>query len=142
MSNGRYFNIMDLARVEHVIRVGIMKQMLRHGWFILVGGQCIRYRKTLKRWQRYEVRSRILGWDNKWFYVTQWFERKGEIYAVGTVRALFRDSKGNIPPDVVAKSAGFLERSPHLDHALSNWLNVETELFGSPTGMESKENGL
>lgn len=129
MSNGRYFNVMDLARVELVIRAGLLRPMLKNGWFILVGGQSIRYHKTLKRWQRYEVRSQVIGWDDKWFYVSQRFERKGELHAIGVVRALFRDKRGNVAPKDVVTQVG-ISVSPPLRKEIKNWVEEEKSLLG------------
>src|SRR5690606_35778228 len=68
MNNGRYLQIMDLARVDWMRRCGVADAAVAHRWSALLGGQLVCFRRSLKPLQAYTVTTRLLGWDNRWFF--------------------------------------------------------------------------
>ncbi len=114
MNNGRYLTLMDLGRIDLILRTGLGKVAKEHRWFPLVGTVNIRYRKSLKVFQGFEIHTRILGWDEKWFYIEQTFWRQRKQMAKATVRGLFRGSHGNVPTAVILRAVGFHQASPAL----------------------------
>ena len=77
LTNSRYFALMDAARYDMVIRSGTWRAWKERGWMPVVASQRIRFRRSLRPWARYEVRTRFLGWDGRNLYFQQSFERKG-----------------------------------------------------------------
>jgi acyl-CoA thioesterase FadM len=92
LCGGRYFDFMDLARVDQVTRLGVLNVMIKKGLDINIGGQFLQYRKPLKVFRRFAVLTKIIYWDEKFFYVEQKFEQDGTIKASGLVQACFRGS--------------------------------------------------
>jgi acyl-CoA thioesterase FadM len=90
LNNARYLSFMDLGRLDLLARLGLLKPMLRLKWTPIVGAVMLRFRRGLDPWMRFTLHSRVLGWDEKWFYLEQRFLKDGEVYASGLVRALFR----------------------------------------------------
>jgi acyl-CoA thioesterase FadM len=105
MNNGVYLSILDLGRLELLRRSGIWSAFRRNGWYPVVVSETISFRKSLQLWQRFEVESRILGYDERAVYVEQRFVRNGEIYAQAFVRArILRRVGGVVPiPDLLAQ---------------------------------------
>ena len=89
VNNSKYLAIMDLARIDLMMRSGWWSTLRRKGWYPVVAGQTITYRKSLKLGQRFEVESRVLGMDERWFYVQQVFRSEGVVCAHAMVRARF-----------------------------------------------------
>lgn len=108
MNNGRFLSVMDLGRFDLTFRTGLGKAMLRNRWMPLVGGVTIRYRRSLDPFEAYELHTRLLGWDAKWFYLEQRFlKRGGDLAAEGVVRALFRGKGGNVATAEVLEQMGY-----------------------------------
>ena len=108
MNNGRFLSVMDLGRFDLTFRTGLGKAMLRNRWMPLVGGVTIRYRRSLDPFEAYELHTRILGWDAKWFFLEQRFlKRGGDLAAEGVVRALFRGKGGNLTTAEVLEQMGY-----------------------------------
>src|ERR1051326_8323636 len=63
LTNSRYFALMDAARYDMVIRSGTWKVWKEKGGFTVVASQPFRFRRSLKPWARYTIRTRTLGWD-------------------------------------------------------------------------------
>jgi acyl-CoA thioesterase FadM len=103
MNNGRYLTIMDLGRLDLMFRTGLGRVIVKRRWRPMVGTAVIRYRRALAPFERYELKTRIVSWDEKWFWLEQRFERDGGVIAVGVLKGLFRDQVGNVASaDVLA----------------------------------------
>src|SRR5690606_7589807 len=81
MNNGVYLSIMDLGRMDLMIRAGAWARLRELGYYPVVSNQTISYRKSLQPWQRFELETRIVGYDAKAVFVEQRFVVAGEIYA-------------------------------------------------------------
>jgi acyl-CoA thioesterase FadM len=117
MNNARYLSLMDLGRVDLLNRLGLLRLAFRGHWFPVLGAASIRYHRPLKLWQRVSLSTRILGWDEKWFYLEQRFEREGKPVATAVVKALVRGPSGSIPTDQVLSAVGERRASPALGAA-------------------------
>ncbi|MBY0371721.1 thioesterase family protein [bacterium] len=114
MCGGRYFDFMDAARVDQVSRLGILGLMRRDGLSINLGGQILRYRKPMKVFTRFTVSTKIIYWDDKFFYVEQKFEQNGIMKTEGLVQGCFRGKPGVVPPAELLKRAGLKIERPAL----------------------------
>ena len=106
ISNDRYLALMDLGRMDIAFRTGLLKSMFKNKWVPLVTFDTIRFRYPLKAFQKYQLRTRIVWWDDTTGYFKQIFERKGRVVATGYVCATFLDSTGSISPEVIIAEAG------------------------------------
>lgn len=97
MNNGRYLSYMDLGRVDLTERTGLATVLQAHGISAVVGAQTITYRKSLQPFQRFTVESRLVGTDERAFYIEQRFVVRGEVYARAIVRGrLISKTKGTL----------------------------------------------
>lgn len=101
MNNGKYLSIMDVARFDLIQRTGIAEVFAREGWYPVVVGQTISYRKSLNPWMRFEIESRIIGFDDQAVYIEQRFVRPDEtgaveVYARGIVRGRILKRTGGV----------------------------------------------
>lgn len=94
MNNGRYLTIMDLGRMDLMIRSGYWRRLREAGWYPVVAGQTITYRRSLNPFQKYELHTRMLGHDPHGSYVEQTFCIGEEVYAKAYVRARFLKKSG------------------------------------------------
>ena len=69
LNAGRYVSFMDISRVELIGRMRLLGKMLRRGWRPVIGGAVVRYRRSVQPFERFDIRSRVVGWDEKWIYV-------------------------------------------------------------------------
>ena len=129
MNNGRYLTLMDLGRMDLIARMGVLRPLLHRKWQPVVGSLVIRFRRPLNPFQRYDLHSRVLGWDEKWFYMEQRFERAGEVVAVAIVKGLFLRAGGRVPPAEVVALTGESLSSPPLPDAITQWQEAESALL-------------
>jgi acyl-CoA thioesterase FadM len=126
MNNSRYLLAMDLGRWDCALRTGLIQQALRRRWFPVAGSVMLRFRKSLDPFQRFELRTRVVGWDEKWFWFEQRFEVDGRLHAVGRVKALLRGAEGSVPTAAVLAALGRADAAPpDLPQAIRLWQQVE-----------------
>lgn len=129
MNNGRYLTIMDLGRNDAYIRSGMAALVRQHGWFPVVASETIRFRESLNPFQRYDLHTRLLGWDDRSFYIWQLFVAGRREAAVAIVRIRFlRRSGGTVGADEVAQALLPGVTSPPLPDYVTTWRESESEL--------------
>lgn len=129
MNNGRYLQIMDVARFAWMLRSRAVRLMVRHRWGALLGGTLIRYQRALKPFHAYRVHTRLVFWDSRWLYFEHRFERlNGQTVATGHARAALRKAGRWIDPKrPVAFVAPTLE-SPPAPPSVRAWMEADALL--------------
>lgn len=94
VNNGKYLTLMDVARIDLLMRAGVWDELRRRGWYPVVAGQTITYRRSLRLGQRFDVYSRAVGIDDRWVYVEQTFCVGRDVYARAVVRSRFLKRSG------------------------------------------------
>ncbi|MBI4971671.1 MAG: thioesterase family protein [Candidatus Omnitrophica bacterium] len=125
MNNGRFLTLMDLGRIDLMVRTGFWRTARAHRWIPLVGTAMISFKRPLNLFQCYELHSRIVCWDDKWCYIEQKFVRKGRIITYAWMRGLFRGPSGNVASKDVLLKAGYHLKSPPMPRALKLWIQSE-----------------
>ena len=103
MNNGRYLTLCDFNRVDLFVRSGLAKLMMKNGWAPIVAEHTMTYIKPLAVFEKITVSMEITHWDDKFFYATHEFLRKGKKVAEGTSKSLVISKKDGrlAPADVV-----------------------------------------
>ncbi|HEU4886558.1 MAG TPA: thioesterase family protein [Thermoanaerobaculia bacterium] len=127
LNAGRYVSFMDVARIELIGRVRFIGPMLRRGWRPVAGGAVLRFRKSVLPFERFDIRSRVLGWDEKWIYVEHIVEKDGEFCAIGQMRTVIRSKQGTVPPAEVLAAMDLHLESPPLPDFVAKWRDAEAE---------------
>ncbi len=125
MNNGRYLSIMDLGRLDLLIRTDLAGALIKHRWQPLVGAVNIRYKLSLMPFKKYRLRTKVVGWDEKWFYMEQRFECGNRTIAVGLVKALFRGDHRNISPGETLRLINVNIDPPKMPDNILKWLSME-----------------
>lgn len=121
VTNGRYFTLADIGRMDYVLRSGAFKVALRHRAMPIVGDVWGKFRRELRLFEAFDIHTRMLGWDDKWTFVEHRFVKDDRVVGVVIMRGLFRGPKGNVPPAEFARELGLPDASPKLPAWLANW---------------------
>jgi len=126
LNNGRTLTLYDLGRIPMFERLGIIEAARKAGLFFTVAGVSVRYRARLQPFRMVEMRSRILGWDNRFTYMDQslWL---GETCAnqVLVRTAIARRGEGIVAPQEALHIMGFDFESPPLPRWVGDWIDAE-----------------
>ena len=98
LNNARFLSAMDYGRVHLLARAGMLKPALKARYAPVVGAVWITYRRSLPLWARYHLASRLVCWDERWFYMEQTFTGNEGLVAVGWVKGALLNKSVIVPP--------------------------------------------
>ncbi|KAJ3414609.1 hypothetical protein HDV05_006250 [Chytridiales sp. JEL 0842] len=112
MNNSSYNLHLDFARTDHI--VSSFGFLTAANYRFANGGVSMFFRREILPFQAYEIRSRLLSFDNKWFYVEHRFvtrdKKKGEVLmALGISKQVVKEKKTpkTVPFDKFLEIAGY-----------------------------------
>ena len=126
LNNARTLTLYDLGRIPMAHRLGLIKALRENGWGLTVAGVSIRYRRRVQAFQRLELRSRLLGWDHRFFYLEQSMWKDGDATGHALYRSAVTGPGGIVDPCNVAESMGFETESPELPKWATEWISAES----------------
>ena len=123
VNNGVYLQMMDVARSNFLADLGAFGPLKEHGWYPVVASSTVSYRRSLTLGQRFEISTRLLGWDPRCAYLEQTFRRGDQHVARGVVagRFLGRDGSRIPAPDVIDLLGTHDGPSPELPPDVQAW---------------------
>jgi acyl-CoA thioesterase FadM len=129
LNNGRYLTLMDLGRVDLLVRLGVVREMRRRRWGGVVASATVRFRRPLNLFQRFDLHTRLLCWDDRWFYMEHRFVRGGDTAAVAIINARFMAADGRrlAPAEVVAATEHAIA-SPPMPAGVREWVEAEERI--------------
>ena len=135
MNNGKFLTLLDLGRLDLFLRNRFWQKMKAKHWYPVVVAETITFRKSLVLGQKFEMETRVIGWDVISYFIEQRFVVAGEIYAKAIVRGRFLSKSGKVlkPHDVMLAVTGSDEPSPKLEKWILDW----AETTSLPRGKEA-----
>lgn len=128
LNNGRILTLFDLGRFKLAARIGLIKALRQNRWGLVVAGSFIRYRHRLHTFQRYEMRTRVLGRDGRFILMEQAMWRDGRYHSHLLIRTAVTSADGIVDPGDVLEALGQdREFLPEIPAWVSAMLTAEAE---------------
>ena len=126
LNNGRTLTLYDLGRIPMAGRTGLHRIAKAKGWGLAVAGASVRYRKRVKMFDRIEMYSRLLGWDERFIYMDQTMWVRGACTSQALLRsAITQGKRGIVPPAEMAVAMGLSGESPALPGWVQDWIAAD-----------------
>lgn len=125
LNNGRTLTFYDLGRIPLARRTGLIDVLRKQRWGMTMAGASVRYRARIRTFERVEMQSRVVGWDDRFLYLEQsmW---KGQTCCNQIVyRSAVTDGNGIVPMDRVAKAMGIDPQSPPMPDWVQAWIDAD-----------------
>lgn len=130
MNNGRYLTIMDIGRMDLTTRIGLMHLMIRRKWGAVATSVNITFFKPLAPFAKYKLETRVIAWDDSWFYLEQQFIKDKTIYSHAVVKVAVLEERKRISPHKVARNLAKEEiDSPEFPSYLTELLEAEGKVI-------------
>jgi hypothetical protein len=126
LNNGRALSLYDIGRIAMAQRGGLIDVLRRERWGLTMAGSSTRFRRRIHGFEKFEMRSRALCWDDKFIYLEQsMWKTNGECASHVLYRAAVTDRNGIIPPQRVLEAMGQEAVSPEMPYWISEWCKTE-----------------
>ena len=126
LNNGRYLTFMDLGRVHLLGQTRLWRKMWQHHWFPVIGAAEINYIRSIRPFQRFELVSRLLTWDEKYFYIEQRFEVGRRLHAIALVKGVFISGHTRIESKTVLQKFAPGLAAPDMPEVIRHWNDMTT----------------
>ncbi|EPS26283.1 hypothetical protein PDE_01219 [Penicillium oxalicum 114-2] len=135
-SNSTFYADLDLSRLELLMTLfkdaitplspratlasehAFSRRNRRRPLIAALGGVACLFRREIKPYQKYEVVTRVLTWDEKWLYLVSYFVKPGgakgsqiaedKIFASAISRYVFKKGRQTVTPAEVMRHSGLL----------------------------------
>jgi acyl-CoA thioesterase FadM len=126
MNNGRYLTFMDLGRVHLLAQIGLLGGLVRRRWTPVLSAAEINFIRPVPPLRRFDLVTRLLTWDDKYFYIEQRFLAGGRLCAVAMVKGLFLHRRTRIESRAVLEMLGLDLAAPDMPEAVRHWNDLST----------------
>jgi acyl-CoA thioesterase FadM len=126
LNNGRTLTIYDMGRLPLAKRVGLIKVLKKHRWGLTMAGASVRYRRRVRMFDRIEMRSRAVCWDDKFLYLEQSMRIRGEATSHILYRSAVTGKGGIVSPQVVMEALDLKMETPEVPVWIKAWTDAET----------------
>lgn len=138
MNNGRYLTLMDLGRLDLMIRSGLVQTALKNKWTPIASSIAIRFKREVRLFGRFRMESRIVAWDKTQVIIEQttYLEtgrHKGQIASHAFFKGgLYeRHNKRFVPIEDLMAAIGVNEPSPPLSAEIEAFLAADRAMKGA-----------
>lgn len=126
LNNGRALTLYDLGRIAMAQRVGLVDVLRQKRWGLTMAGSHVRFRRRIRGFERFEVRSRAVCWDDKFVYIEQsMWKRNGECASHVLYRAAVTDAEGIVTPVRVLAALAQDAVSPPMPDWIAQWTQAD-----------------
>ena len=127
LNNGRALTLYDLGRIPLARRTGLYRALRANGWGLTIAGSAVRYRRRVRLFDKFEMRSRAVGWDARFLYLEQSMWRGGDCTSHAVYRSAITSAKGIVPPGQVVATMGHDPTPPELPAFVRAWIAAEDQ---------------
>ncbi len=122
VNNGVYLQMMDVGRSNLIADLNGAKSLKERGWYPVVAASTVKYRRSLKLGQKFDMTTRVLGWDPRVIYLEQSFSIGDTHIARGIAAGRFLSKAGAriAAPDVI-NVLDPSQKSPDLPADVLSW---------------------
>ncbi|HCE41029.1 hypothetical protein Y5W_02875 [Alcanivorax sp. 521-1] len=121
LNTGKYVKIMDRCRLEHAVVTGLLHRAIEARTSTVVANTEIAYIRELRPYQRFQVHTRLLGWDDKYSYYDQRFESQRKLHTHALHRLAHMYGGKTISPQAFQEMTGLNLSSPPLPEYVRDW---------------------
>ncbi|MDA5095402.1 acyl-CoA thioesterase [Aliiroseovarius sp. KMU-50] len=127
LNNGRTLTLYDLGRIPLAGRTGLSRVLLRNRWGLTMAGASVRYRRRIKMFERVEMQSRLVGWDDRFFYVEQSMWKGDDCANQIVYRSAVTDRNGIVSTSRVCGALGHDGNTPDLPDWVAAWITADNQ---------------
>jgi acyl-CoA thioesterase FadM len=124
MNNGRYLAFMDLGRLHLTAQIGLLDVIIRKRWGAALAAAEINFIRQLAPFQKFDLVTRVVTWDDKYAYMEHRFESGGALCAHAFARGLFLEKGRRVSNSAVLAELGHTGEPPPFPDELKIWAEM------------------
>lgn len=134
MNNGRVLTLNDMGRMDFAVRTGLVSQLIKQRWGLVVAGSTIQYRKRIRVFDKVTIKTHVVGLDTRWIYIEQSMWVKGKPYSSALLRTGVTERGKVIEPKRVMVALGIADWVKPPEPWVQDWIEGDKEHRWPPMG--------
>ncbi|MEM1077973.1 MAG: thioesterase family protein [Pseudomonadota bacterium] len=127
LNNGRTLTLFDMGRIPMGQRAGLLALLRKKSWGLTIAGSVVRYRRRVRMFNRIEMRTRTIGWDNRFVYIEQIMMVRGTVTSQAVFRSAVTDRDGIVAPERLLAELAPDHPPVPLPVWVERWITAEAE---------------
>ena len=126
LNNSRYLAFMDLGRLAVLGQAKVIGKMLSLRFFPVIHAVNITYIRECKPFSRIKLKTQLLGWDRKYWYMEQkFYDSTGQCCSVALVKGVFIQRGKLVSADTLMEQLDLALTSPTLPDTVHHWQSLQ-----------------
>jgi acyl-CoA thioesterase FadM len=92
-NNSSFLRLMELGRLDLMARSGFLKHVVRNKWALPLASAHVLFRRPLKRWQRFTLKTRVICWQQEWVFIEHIMESKGKVVGKAIMKSALIENR-------------------------------------------------
>ena len=122
LTNSRYLAFMYLGRLDLIRTLGLLKPMFKKGWMPVLSTVNCSFIKEIPRRSLVELKTSIVGFNDKYWFIRQQFFVGDKLYAQALCRGLFTCKKKKVSPQEVIEYYQNNGQEEHVKSSVPNYI--------------------
>lgn len=97
MNNAAMMSVMELGRVDLMVRTGFLKYARANKLFLPLASLAVQFKQPLKRFQKFKLTTQLVYWDEKWIYLIDRIIRKEKMIAIALAKIAIMKRRERVP---------------------------------------------
>lgn len=128
LNNGRTLTLYDMGRLPLARRTGLIRLLRQQKWSLTMAGVSVRYRRRVRMFERVEMRSRAVCWDDKFMYLEQsMWKADGACANHALYRSAITSRDGIVSPETALLAMGKPVQSPDIPDWIAAWIAADAQ---------------
>ena len=123
LNNGRHLTLMDLGRFHLGKSAGLFEVLKEYKWGLMVAGVNVKYRHRLKYGQRFTLSTRLIDFDDRWFFFHQQIKVGEKVCSQALVKTAVTSREGLVPTIKMREAMGIESWQPEKSEWIKDWEN-------------------
>ncbi len=112
---------MDLGRVYLSAQLGVAKLFYKEKWSGVINAIELTFIRPIKPFQKFKLVTRLIAWDDKYYYFEQKFFAGRTLCAIALVRGVFLHHDKKVPMEKIQKIIGENVPAPEFPPTVQHW---------------------
>ena len=97
MNNAAMLTITEMGRIDLIIRTGFLKHAWKNRLYFPLASISAQFRRPLKRFKKFQLKTQLIYWNEKWIYINHRVLREEKIIAVALAKCTVKKGTELIP---------------------------------------------
>ena len=126
MNNAAMLAITEMGRIDLMIRTGFLKHARENRLYVPLASISALFKRPLKRFQKFQLKTQLIYWNEKWIYISHHVLREEKTIAVALAKCTVKKGTEVIPFESIIHELNWQMKSKNRPEMIDRFERGET----------------